>query len=166
MAHLDNVKRFHKTHKGVTGQIYDSQVNSSKTRGDIPPDFTKEELRLWLDNDWLFNLLFNNWVNCGYISKMKPSLDRLDDYKPYSLSNLKIGTWQDNNLRSHRDMKNGINNKRNIAVLQYSKDGDYIDEFYSTNEAERKYGTPRASNIIGCCKGRLKSAYGFVWKYK
>ena len=32
-------------------------------------------------------------------------------------------------------------------------------------EAEKETGIPH-SNIIACCKGRLKTAKGYVWKHK
>ena len=54
------------------------------------------------------------------------------------------------------------------AVLQFSKDGVFINEFISLSKAaeivagKKKY----ASNIMDCCKGKKKTAYGFVWKYK
>ena len=51
------------------------------------------------------------------------------------------------------------------AVLQFSKDGELIEEYSSIHEAERHTGLS-ASNICACCKGKYKSAGGFIWKYK
>ena len=50
-------------------------------------------------------------------------------------------------------------------VLQYSKDGEFIAEYNSALEAERKTGINN-SNISQCCKGKRKSAGGYIWKYK
>lgn len=55
--------------------------------------------------------------------------------------------------------------KRSIPILQFSKDGTLIKEWPSTREAERQLGIARSS-ICVCCKGRSKSAGGFVWRYK
>ena len=55
--------------------------------------------------------------------------------------------------------------KRSIPVLQFSKDGTFIKEWPSQNEAERQLGIPQ-SNICCCLKGHRKSAGGFVWRYK
>jgi group I intron endonuclease len=53
------------------------------------------------------------------------------------------------------------------VILQYSLDGEFIKEFISICDAEREIGKKGAnSNISACCKGRLKSCYGFIWKYK
>ena len=61
-------------------------------------------------------------------------------------------------------------NKGNInvptkSVLQFSKNGEFIAEYPSTYEAERQTGCYQ-SHICDCCKGKLKSAGGFIWKYK
>lgn len=49
-------------------------------------------------------------------------------------------------------------------VSQYTKDGVLVGSYQSTREAERMTGCDR-SHIIGCCCGKAKSAYGFIWKY-
>ena len=50
-------------------------------------------------------------------------------------------------------------------VLQFSKDGIFIAEYPSTMEAERLTGCNHA-HICECCKGKLKSCGGYIWKYK
>ena len=55
--------------------------------------------------------------------------------------------------------------KRSIPILQFAKSGEFIKEWPSAYEAERQLGIPH-SNIGACIKGRLKSAGGFVWRYK
>lgn len=56
--------------------------------------------------------------------------------------------------------------KRNksIPVAQFSKEGKLIAVYYGANEAERQTGIAN-SHITTCCKGRYKSAGGFIWKY-
>lgn len=49
-------------------------------------------------------------------------------------------------------------------VIQYDKDGDFIKEWESIIEVERKLKI-RNQSITSCCKGRIKSAGGYVWKY-
>ena len=56
-------------------------------------------------------------------------------------------------------------NNPSKPVLQFSKDGELIAEYLSTREAERQTGCNHAS-ICACCKGKLKSTGGFIWKYK
>ena len=49
-------------------------------------------------------------------------------------------------------------------ILQYTKDGEFIKEWTSAKEASRVLGINHC-HITTCCKGKLKSAYGFVWTY-
>ena len=59
-----------------------------------------------------------------------------------------------------------VNGKMSKSVLQIDKDtNDVIAEFPSTKEVERQLGFYN-SHISECCKGKQKSAYGFIWKYK
>ena len=55
--------------------------------------------------------------------------------------------------------------KQSIPILQFSKDGEFIKEWQSAREAQRKLGIAQQS-ICACCQGKLKSAGGFIWKYK
>ena len=50
-------------------------------------------------------------------------------------------------------------------VLQFTKDGKFVDEYPSTKEAKRNTGISQG-NICSCCKGRRLTAGGFKWKYK
>lgn len=63
--------------------------------------------------------------------------------------------------------ENSINRKdESKPVLQINKDtNDAIAEFPSTREVERQLGFNH-SNISACCKGKQKTAYGYIWKYK
>lgn len=50
-------------------------------------------------------------------------------------------------------------------VLQYTLDMVLIKEYPSIREAERQTGIYN-QNIIRCCKGKVKSAGGYIWRYK
>ena len=53
-------------------------------------------------------------------------------------------------------------NFKNIA--QYSLEGKLIEIFLSAKLAQDKTGTD-SSSIIKCCRGKQKTAKGFLWKY-
>lgn len=57
------------------------------------------------------------------------------------------------------------NNKRSKAVYQYTKNGEFVAEYPSTMEVQRKFGY-RNSNISACCLGKKTMAYGFIWRYE
>ena len=62
-------------------------------------------------------------------------------------------------------------NHGNKPVNQYSLDGQYIMTYGSTFEAAKGIGkiTPTSngatSHISDVCKGKRKSAYGYIWKF-
>ena len=92
----------------------------------------------------------------------------LDGKTPQELSKItgaSNGTIQ-NILRansvSHKEIHNRIHAK---PVIQFSKEGDFIQIFESASEAGRAMGQTNGSNIIACCNGKLKSSSGYIWKY-
>ena len=59
-------------------------------------------------------------------------------------------------------------NKRNgpRPVSQYSKELVFIQNFHSIIYAANTLGKPQAApDITKCCQGKIKSAYGYIWKY-
>ena len=56
-------------------------------------------------------------------------------------------------------------NRPSKAIIQLSKDGEFIAEYPSTVEAERQTVCYHG-NICKCCRGERKSAGGFIWRYK
>lgn len=52
-----------------------------------------------------------------------------------------------------------------IPVIQYDLQDNYIQEFVSSAEAQRKTKIGR-NHICECCKGKRKTAGGYVWRYK
>lgn len=53
----------------------------------------------------------------------------------------------------------------NINVLQFDKQGNFLSEYKSMGEAYNKTGIP-ASAICEVCKGKRRSAHGYIWVYK
>ena len=155
-----------KTKDGVIARIFGAQRSNSKRRGHNLPTYTKKELSNWLLNDWLFNLLYNNWVNCGYFKNTTPSVDRIDDSKGYSFDNVQLMTWGENRAKQSVDMRNGKLNTivPHKAVLQFTKNGKFIKEYVSASEASRQIGS-KSSHISECCNSKLKSSNGYVWKF-
>lgn len=53
----------------------------------------------------------------------------------------------------------------NKAILQYDLEGNPIREWESIKEAGETLGINR-NNISSCCSGRIKTAGGYIWRYK
>jgi hypothetical protein len=54
------------------------------------------------------------------------------------------------------------------SILQYDLEGNFIKEWFSILEVCKILfnDVSKNPNITACCKNRIKSAYGFAWKYK
>ncbi len=58
-----------------------------------------------------------------------------------------------------------VTEKLSKPVLQFTKDGELVAEYPSTQEAARQTGIVQ-NNISSCCLGSRKSAGNYVWKFK
>lgn len=56
------------------------------------------------------------------------------------------------------------NTKISKRVRQYTKSGEFVAEYPSLMEIKRTKGY-QFSHISDCCNGKLKTAYGFVWRF-
>ena len=84
------------------------------------------------------------------------------------LTNLEWMTRKDNLNYGSRNKRiaNSLINHQEISklVLQYSLDGEFIRKWPSTRQIERELGFANSA-ISECCNGKLKTAYGFIWKF-
>lgn len=55
--------------------------------------------------------------------------------------------------------------KQRKIVMQFSVDGDFIQEFASMCEAEKRTGIDKGS-ISNCARSRCKTAGGYIWRKK
>lgn len=51
------------------------------------------------------------------------------------------------------------------VIGQYDKEGNLIKVWYGTPEIVRNNPSYKGSFIVNVCKGRKKTAYGYIWKY-
>lgn len=150
---------------GLLGQIYDNQKQNSKAKGFQSPNYTKKELNAWCKKKSTWSKLFIKWKESGYKKDLIPSVDRMDDYKGYILDNIQLMTWGENKAKGEKDIKEGRNNKNTKAIFQYTKEGIFIKEYYSIQQAGRCTGI-WPGNIWKCCKGKRKTTGSFIWQYK
>lgn len=67
--------------------------------------------------------------------------------------------------RNKKSSKNNINNpKKSKPVLQFTKDGKFVAEYPSTMEVQRQLGFHNGY-VGACCRGKYKTAYGFIWRF-
>lgn len=118
---------FNRSLRGVVNSIYQTQKASSRKRRHPPPKYTMNELYSWVIEQPSATTLYTNWVNSGYVTSLKPSVDRLNNSKGYSFDNIQLVTWRVNN-------ENGIEST-SFPVLQFNLDGGFIKKYSSINKA-------------------------------
>ena len=162
---LKNLKSS-RTKKGVVRTIYASQKLNSSRRGHGKPSYTKQELSDWLYSQPSFHAIYDLWKNNGYPKDLKPSVDRLNDEIGYSLSNIQLMTWGENNRKYAKQKVLGIAKKSdNKPVIQLEKDGTFVAEYHSAHEAHRQTGID-FSKICAVCRGDRITTGGYKWRYK
>lgn len=113
--------------EGIIRVIYHAQVQACKLRNHPPPSYTIIELKNWISSHKDFLKLYNNWVKSNYDKWLKPSIDRLNNKKTYSLDNIRLVTWKINyeselnkNLKEYEFLSNGKRKmkKKNLGSLK------------------------------------------------
>ena len=110
-----------------------------------------EEMFIWLfdSTNKGYNKSSYSSHSCKHLEKSKRKISEANTGKHFS---------EEHKKKISESM--GVN-----GILQFSKNGEFIAEYPSTMEAERQTGCHQ-QNICKCCKGKRKSAGGFIWRYK
>jgi len=159
------MRRYRRTKKGMVMSIYTRQKTNSRARGHKQPSYTFGELFDWLTENESFHRMFSEWEQDGFKprSRLRPSIDRIDNALGYSFSNIRLVSWGTNDDNGHRDFKNGSLINTHKAVVQTLNDGTEV-LFVSQESAARATGCDH-SHISKCCRGKLKTTGGFKWRF-
>jgi hypothetical protein len=104
---------------------------------------------------------------------------KIKTIEPYKISSkeyerLKLIFIEQSKLKTITDIhKKQVAKANSKIICQYDFQGNFIKEWMSSNDAERFMNNKLdanwkelSGNINDCCRGKQKSSYNFIWKYK
>lgn len=94
-----------------------------------------------------------------------PEVNHKDENKLNSnADNLEWCTGSYNNRYGTKIERQKVKYER--PVIQFNVNGTFIKEYRSASEAERIISGKFTGAISHCLKGKTKTAYGYIWKFK
>ncbi|MFA9289485.1 MAG: hypothetical protein ACEQSA_06435 [Weeksellaceae bacterium] len=166
---LETTKHRYRTiPKVFFARVYQNQIQSSKRRKQPLPAYTCSELIDWLKLQPNLTQLWEDFQKSDHDRCYAPSIDRLDDSLPYSLTNIRLTTWHQNLKKATKHMREGLLNHgktRAKPLQQFTLDGQLVATYQSSHEAMEITGY-NAQNLRACANGKLMTAYGHLWRHK
>lgn len=151
-------KGFFKTPKGVITKSIHGQRARSKRKGLHPPKYTNKELQDWAFTQNKFWELYISYVCSGFKTKLVPSFDRIDSSLGYTLDNIQLMTWEDNNKKGRLEHAR--------RVVQLDSNRRLVKLWESAYAVEKEGITRNRGQITRCCRGQRKTYKGFIWMYE
>lgn len=157
-------------------KIKDFANYSVSEYGDVRNDGTGKILKQRLDKDGYVKydlyenskqhtLTAHRLVAKHFLNKVKGKefVNHIDENKQNNhLLNLEWCTQRENINHGTRNERMARTQSKEVA--QYDLQGNLLNVFYGASEASRKTGVDNSS-ISKCCKGKLKTTGGFIWRY-
>lgn len=148
---LENTRRWRKTKRGVVTNLY------HKMKGRHEVSFTLQWLHGFAQ-DKKFNRLFEEWKKSGYKKEKKPTIDRINNKKPYTKTNVHWLPWCENRYKQTMERRS-----RKRAVIQL-KNGKEVARFKSQREAVKKTGLNQ-SLVSAVLNGKRNHTGGYHFIY-
>lgn len=152
-----------KSYKGKLKAIYNNQQSNSRSRNHTPPNYSFESFCGWMENNG-YPALYKVWEQGNFKRALAPSTDRLDDSLPYTLNNIRLVTWKENDDKAHQDFISGKLIGNHTTIVQKTLTGEIIAKYPSQKAAYRATKISQG-NIGEVCRGTRETAGGFKWEY-
>ena len=152
---IDEIKKkkinYYRTMNGFLTHRYASM----KQRNVV--SFSKEELSKWLDcRKRLFEKLLIEWKKNGFKREFSPSINRIDDFKGYSIDNIELITWKKNNELGINSIKTKKQKERPVTL---HKGNENVD-FNSIKDA-CKFLNVTHQSVCKVVNGKYKTCKGY-----
>lgn len=149
-------------------QAFSSMREKSKRRGH-EFNLSKPELINWLKENGVIEK-WEKYIKSGKAKELKPSIDRIDDYRNYSFQNMQLITWGENHKKGVNSIKHHVNaalkNKEKCKkVFHYDVNINLISVYNSLSHASEKTGI-HSTDIARVCTGKRKQSHGFYFSYE
>lgn len=150
----------------VFKKIYQSQHYNSVIRGHPSPAYTLEQLIEWADKQPNLLNIWETYVASNYKTDLRLSVDRKDDYLPYTLNNIQLMTWRENKLKGAKSKKVGSLIVNHRPVIALNLDGTFYKRYTSTIAAARDING-RTWGIVTVADGKpVKDGRGKLYQPK
>lgn len=133
------------------GLIHESRLGNKNSVGRTLSDGTRAKISLSLSSYYADH--DNPFLGKHHSAE---TIEKLRNRKISKETRLKMS-------KNHADVS-GAKNPSARPVMQFTTDGEFIAEYEFAKQASDKYGID-LSSIIKCCRGKSKTAGGYVWKY-
>lgn len=108
-------KNHAKTPLGWLTRTYSHHKHRTKIKFNIDIQYTKDELKQWAFSHPKWKTTYLRWKDSLYEKELAPSIDRIDCTRPYSVDNIQLVTWRENNLKGAIENRTLTINKRNTS---------------------------------------------------
>jgi len=149
-------QKYRRSKSGLIVTIYNNQKNSTKKRKHQPPTYSRQELEQWCFSQKLFHRLYDNWKRLDFQTGYIPSVDRKKDNISYTIANIQLMTWKENNKKTGNKAAAKANRKK----VRNSTNG----EIFSSITKAASSANIETTHIASAIKRRGKSG-GFRWEY-
>ena len=152
---LQNTQRFRRTRKGILTNIYQHQKARMKV------EYSLRQLQERFVNDRRFIRLHTEWIKNNCDKQYKPTIDRINSRKNYSLRNIHCLTWAENRFK-----QSALDGKRGIKPAVFQIMGNkVIKRFQSQRHVVKELGISQG-NLSSVLNGKRKYVNGYKFIYE
>jgi len=118
------LKQYFRSFHGVAKRLYHHMKERSKINN-WNFSLSYNDFVEWLDKSD-YEKIYDNWVRKNYNNKLKPSIDRINDYGIYEIGNIRVITWKENWLRGQKSNKNIVAYTKNFSIARKKRQYKFI----------------------------------------